>query len=92
MERRRPKSPRIPARFANYREFGEVIGWGTFDAAALARAQTVTRAEMLAIGMTVEIATDWLQVYEYEAAFNPGNPGARGRSELMRPIVQLLKE
>ena len=92
MERHQRRIPRIPRRFANKHEFGLAIGWGHLDDAARDRAAKVTLAELRAMDMTVDIARDWIELYRDEVHFNPANPSAKGRIELMRRIIELLEE
>lgn len=83
--------PTLPRRFKSTAEFGEAVGWGTFDAAARERAATITREEVQALGLTVKIAQTWLDLYECVARRTPRNPSARGRADLMRRIIELLE-
>jgi hypothetical protein len=86
-------APPIPEKFRNNAEFGAAVGWGTYDADAKSRARTITRHEVIVeLEMTAEIAEAWIQRYQEELDFNPLNPSARGRIELMRRIIELLED
>ena len=75
------------------REFGQrVMRWGTGDAAARARIQTLTREELAHAGLTRNLAEAWRDFYRYELHRNPSNPSAAGRAELMQRAVDLLQE
>jgi len=47
-------------------------------------------SELLADGMTPEIAEAWRVFYSEVAARNPDNPSAEGRAELMERVLDLL--
>ncbi len=57
-------------------KFGKTMGWGTGNAAARARIETVTAEEMAGKGVTREMAENWGKFYENEALRNPANPSA----------------
>ena len=86
-----PDAPDTP-RGITKNVFGEqVMRWGTKDAAARERMRTLTRAELVAAGVTAKTARDWAEFYENEIVRIPRNPSARGRAELMRYAQQLLE-
>lgn len=89
----RPDRP-LPQRISQA-EFGQtVMQWGTGDDSARARIGTISRAELAAAGVTLEMARSWLRFYERVVADDSArrNPSARGRVELMRHVVELLQE
>lgn len=72
-------------------EFGtNIMKWGTGDAAARSRMQTLTREELEKSGVTKEMAEQWRDFYKTVKASNPENPSAQGRAELMQRAVDLL--
>jgi len=86
-----PESPDTP-RGIPKNVFGEqVMRWGTKDAAARERIKNLTRAELVAGGVTARMAREWAEFYENEVIRIPRNPSARGRAELMRHAQQLLE-
>ena len=86
-----PKPPDVPSGH-NVAGFGAtVMRWGTGDAAARARIQTLTRGELVAKGVTATMARAWRDFYLNEIARNPKNPSARGRVELMQRTLELLE-
>jgi hypothetical protein len=73
-------------------QFGtDVMRWGTGDAEALARIDSLTREELQQAGVTRDMALQWRDFYENELARNPNNPSAAGRAELMQAAARLLK-
>jgi hypothetical protein len=64
--------------------------WGTGNAAALARAGTITLQELQASGITRQMAQSWRDFYSYAAQMNPANPSAAGRAQLMQHVVDLF--
>lgn len=74
------------------REFGKrIMQWGTGDDAARARIGTLTRVDLVQIGLTQEMAAAWRDFYLHELARNPRNPSAAGRAELMQRAADLLR-
>lgn len=67
------------------------MAWGRGDADAEARIKTITAEELLASGITPEIADEWYEFYREVVRLNPTNPSARGRSRLMEHARELLK-
>lgn len=83
--------PPIPGDVRTLREFGtKIMRWGTGDAAARARSETLTREELEQAGITRQIAEAWRDFYRAEVSRNPRNPSARGRADLMQRAVDLL--
>ena len=75
----------------NNSDFGKnVMKWGTGDAAARARIQTLTREELKRAGVTKEMAQSWRDFYRQIKTLNPDNPSAEGRAELMQKAYELL--
>lgn len=73
-------------------DFGQkAMRWGTGDVAARSRIASLTRAELRALGVTLEMAIAWRDFYRSEVARNPKNPSAKGRVELMQHVVALLE-
>jgi hypothetical protein len=73
-------------------QFGsEVMRWGTGDAEALARIDSLTREELQQAGVTRDIALQWRNFYRSELVRNPDNPSAAGRAELMAAAARLLR-
>lgn len=73
------------------REFGQhVMQWGSGNAEARERLNTLTRAELIQAGLTQNLAVAWRDFYQHESARNPHNPSAAGRAELMQRAVDLL--
>lgn len=68
-----------------------VMRWGTGDEAARERALSITREELEAASVTLEMARAWREFYEAEKRRNAGNPSAAGRAELMQRAVTLLE-
>ena len=64
--------------------------WGSGNEDAIARMNTITRAEMEQAGVTPDMAGAWRDFYVNEAARNPTNPSAAGRAQLMDYVNQLL--
>jgi uncharacterized protein DUF4951 len=74
------------------RQFGrDVMRWGTGDADALSRIDSLTREELEQAGVTRDMALQWRDFYRSELARNPGNPSAAGRAELMEAAARLLR-
>ena len=72
-------------------EFGsKIVRWGNGDAAARERIATLTRDELVRVGVTLEMALEWRDFYRRELYRNPSNPSAAGRAELMQRAVDLL--
>jgi hypothetical protein len=65
--------------------------WGTGEAAALRRVETVTREELQSMGMTEELALQWAAFYRAVTLANPANDSARGRAVLMEYAAELLR-
>ena len=83
--------PPIPTGARSLNEFGaSIMRWGRGDAAARARIETLTRAELDRAGVTLEIAEAWRDFYRAEVVRNPRNPSARGRADLMSRAMELL--
>ncbi|HEX8465475.1 MAG TPA: DUF4951 domain-containing protein, partial [Abditibacterium sp.] len=55
------------------------------------RMQTLTKAELVSQGVTLQIARKWREFYVNEAAIHPRNPSAAGRADLMSHAVELLE-
>ena len=84
-------APPIPRGARTISEFGtRVMRWGTGDAAARARAESLTREELEQAGLTRQIAEAWRDFYSDEVLRNPRNPSARGRADLMQRAADLL--
>lgn len=82
----------VPEGCTSKSEFGRLVGWGSGDEEAIARARSITALEVEAIGMTTLIAAAWRDAYvraldDYEA-----NPSARGRIVLMQRIIELCRD
>ena len=74
-------------------KFGRcVMKWGTGDAAAISRIDTLTAAELRAANITADIAEGWRAFYLEVLEENPDNPSARGRAKLMEYARSLLQE
>jgi hypothetical protein len=84
------RQPRLPAGFHSFREIGEIMQWGTGDAAARARIDTLTREYLESKGVTVDEARWWRDFYRNEKARVPTNPSADGRKDLMQRATELL--
>jgi hypothetical protein len=76
-----------PAYFGHY-----VMKWGTGDAAAEHRIQTLTTAELRVAKITADIAEAWRLFYLEVVDEAPKNPSARGRAKLMECARSLLEE
>jgi len=86
------KVPEVPLGISRA-DFGKVVmRWGTFDASARSRIATLTRAELITNGVTLEMAREWRDFYAEVARQKPDNPSARGRVELMQRAVELLEQ
>jgi hypothetical protein len=73
--------------------FGQgVMRWGTGDAAAEARIQTLRAQELLDEGITADIAEKWRLFYLRVIEETPSNPSAQGRARLMEHARTLLEE
>ncbi len=80
--------PPIPRGARSVSEFGTgVMRWGTGDAAARARMESLTREELERAGVTQQIAEAWRDFYRAEVL---RNPSARGRADLMQRAADLL--
>lgn len=89
----RPDRP-LPRRMSQA-EFGQrVMQWGTGDDSARALIGRISREDLAAAGVTLEMARAWLRFYERVVDEDPGrqNPSARGRVDLMKHIVELFEE
>ena len=84
-----PKPP-LPSGMGN-KAFGELMRWGTGKDAALARIQTLTRAELEQAGVTKEVAKAWAEFYRAVVEATPKNPSAAGRAALMDAAAKLLE-
>ncbi len=73
----------------NNRRFGELIGWGSSDAAAIARIGRVDVQAVKAAGVTREMIDAWRIGYLNEVERNPANPSARGWAALMEHILAI---
>lgn len=73
-------------------DFGKIMKWGTGDAAARLRMQTLTREELRRSGVTREMAVEWRDFYLAEKVRIPQNPSAAGRADLMSRAAELLKD
>jgi hypothetical protein len=72
-------------------EFGtKTMRWGTGDAAARARIESLTQHELENAGVTLQMARAWRDFYRQELVRNPANPSAAGRADLMRRAMELL--
>jgi hypothetical protein len=72
-------------------DFGRrVMRWGRGHDAALARMRTITREEMAAAGVTLDVARAWLAFYRRVVELTPENPSAAGRAMLMEHAVRML--
>ena len=91
MPHERPDLP-LPTGIRTLRQFGRMLGWGPGDAAARKRAAELTRSEVQAMELTMEIAGAWREFYRRELERNPGNPSAAGRIELMDRVLELIAE
>ncbi|HEY8387204.1 MAG TPA: RHS repeat-associated core domain-containing protein, partial [Parasegetibacter sp.] len=77
----------------NLGEFGRnVMKWGSRNADARARINTLTKAELQANGVTKKMAEAWRDFYINEAKRVPSNPSAAGRADLMQRAVDLLSK
>jgi len=86
------KVPLVPLGISRS-DFGKVVmRWGTFDASARSRMVTLTRAKLVASGVTVQMAREWRDFYLEVVRQTPDNPGARGRAELMQRAIELLEQ
>ena len=88
---RLPSQPSLP-KGMTLAEFRPAIRWGNSDATARARSREITLAEIENIGMTLQIAEEWLIFYQYEILRRPENPSARGRVDLMKAIIRKIKD
>ncbi|MEX1172803.1 MAG: DUF4951 domain-containing protein [Chloroflexota bacterium] len=82
--------PPTPGGMSNA-QFGQVIGWGTGDAAARAQISQLSREGLTQAGVTREMAEAWADFYRNEAIRVPSNPSARGRADLMTAVADLLR-
>jgi hypothetical protein len=74
-------------------DFGsKVMRWGTGDAAADARINTLTLQELREASITAQIAEEWRLFYLAVIEENPKNPSARGRARLLERAKILLEE
>jgi hypothetical protein len=71
-------------------ELGEAIGWGKTTADAIARAASITRAELDAAGFTTASALEWLAFFRDAALRHPQSASA-GRAKLMERSAKLLR-
>ena len=83
--------PPIPRGARSVSDFGKrIMQWGTGDAAARVRMESLTREELELADITRRIAEAWRAFYRAEVARNPRNPSARGRADLMQRAADLL--
>jgi RHS repeat-associated protein len=80
----------IPPGLKGFSDFGKKMGWGSGDAEARARMETLTKEELEKNGVTKEMAEKWRDFYKDEIARNPNNPSAAGRADLMQHAADLL--
>ena len=66
--------------------------WGTGEAAALARMQSLSRDELESMEVTPEMAREWSDFYIWVTGWAPQNGSARGRALLMEFAAKLLGE
>src|SRR5262245_16425895 len=59
----KPRRPDAPTRVESLNDFGKRMGWQTGDAAAIARMTTLTPEELLAMGLTEDLAAAWRDFY-----------------------------
>jgi RHS repeat-associated protein len=71
-------------------QFGQLIGWGTGNQAALLRIDAVSISALRLAGVTARMAAQWRDFYVNIALTNPGNPSAAGRAVLMHEIAKQL--
>jgi hypothetical protein len=69
-----------------------VMKWGTGDAAARSRINTITVDELKRYGVSTAIVESWINFYQDVVARNPVNPSARGRIDLLQHALRLLLE
>jgi hypothetical protein len=84
--------PDVPAGTTRNAFGTRIMRWGTGDAAARARMETLTREELVTAGVTLGMAREWREFYRRELLRNPANPSAAGRADLMQRAVELLSE
>ncbi len=89
MAERRSGLP-LPEGTETLRQLGKLMKWGTGNDAARRGKMGLSLSELLADGMTPEIAEAWRVFYSEVAARNPDNPSAEGRAELMERVLDLL--
>lgn len=86
-----PKVPRLPKGMTPAQFGHNVMVWGTGDATADARIETLTTDELVRAGITAEIAEAWHRFYLDVIAETPNNPSARGRARLMAYAKHLIE-
>ena len=82
--------PDVPAGITRNVFGTRIMRWGSGDAAARARKESLTREELVAGGVTLNMAREWREFYRLEMLRNPANPSAAGRADLMQRAVELL--
>jgi hypothetical protein len=65
---------------------------GTGYEAAVVQEETITSRWLAERGVTVQMVRAWRRFYEEVSVANPGNPRAKGRTELLSYCEDLLEE
>jgi hypothetical protein len=82
------RMPELPAG-QTAKSFGETLGWGRTNDDALGRANTITKADLEAAGLTAEQAKQWSAFFRDGAKRHPESP-SDGRATLMERAARLL--
>jgi RHS repeat-associated protein len=73
-------------------DFGNAVGWGTGNDAAVSQIGNVDIGALREAGVTSEMAQQWADFYANEAARNAANPSAAGRAALMQHVADELSK
>jgi hypothetical protein len=82
------KMPDLPAGHTA-RQMGDQLGWGRTNEEAVGRANTITKSELEAAGLTADSAKKWAEFFRDGAKRHPTS-ACDGRATLMARAARLL--
>lgn len=69
---------------------GKIVSWGVGARGAIARTASITKDDLVKMGMNKEVATYWLNFYKNAKDLGRGAATAPERIKLMERILELL--
>lgn len=66
--------------------------WGRFDDEARAAIGTLDKQQLMEVGMDRSLAEAWRDFYHDVKAWDPANPSAAGRADLMDWVAHMLHD